>query len=136
MKLNILFKKIIFSVVVVFLLSGCVARIWGSYVGQPKEGGDGRYSSSFNCSYEDCFQETEAILESIGAELFSKSKKKGFISAIYFGSVYKNYVDTTEVGIFFKEVESGKIQIDVACGNIGLAEAASKKIFSELNKKY
>lgn len=133
---NIFLRKLVLCVVILFFLPGCIGNFWGSYVGQPREGQQGRYSRSFNCPYNVCFGETLEILKEIGATIFSKSQKKGIISAMHFGRVYRNYVDTTEVKIFFKKIDSEKTKIDVACGNYGLAEAVSQKIFSELNKKY
>ena len=54
---------------------------------------------------------------------------------MYFDSIYKQCIDTTEVGIFFKEVDARKTQVDVACGNSGLAEFAAEEIYPLLEKK-
>ena len=61
-----------------------------------------------------------------------KSKRDRTILAWYFDKAYESCIDTTKVTVYFKELEPNKTQIDVACGNYGLAEFASKEIFSRI----
>jgi len=133
------FQGLMLSIITVFFLSGCSIRhfsgyMLGTYVSQPKEGEKGRYSRIFNCPYPVCYEEVQGILIRMGALIFIKNKKGHMISAMHFDKIYRYCIDTTEVGIFFKEIGPAKTQIDVACGNYGLAKFASEKIFSRLKK--
>ena len=138
-KYHFFYRGLILSITAIFFLSGCSARhflghISGTYVSQPKEGEEGRYSRSFDCSYSVCYEEVQKILKEMGVVIFIKDKKGHMFSAMYFDKIYKHCIDTTEVGIFFKEIAPWKIQVDVACGDYNLAKFASKEIFSHLEK--
>ncbi|MFH1655744.1 MAG: hypothetical protein ABH954_03950 [Candidatus Omnitrophota bacterium] len=134
-KLNIFLKNFAIYFVILIVFSGCIGNIVGTDVRQPKEGQKGRYSQSFNCSFPACYEGVQEILQEMRVLIFYKNQKKRMISAMYFSSIYKNCNDTTEVGIFFKEIASGKTQIDVICGNYNLAKFASEQIFSQLKER-
>ena len=130
-------KKIIVILMLIFL-SGCVSLenlpdyIAGTYVRQPAEGTGGRYIKTFDSAYEVLFDKAAERVEEIGGRIRYKSKRKGVIIAWYFDEVYRRCIDTTKVTVYFKEITSGKTQIDVACGNYGLARFVSEKLFPKL----
>lgn len=130
-----LFKNSCLSFIVIFLLCGCYRYIIGTEVTQPEKGQKGRYSQNFNYSYSDCFTRTKKVLCETGVSVYYESLPEGIISAKNFNGIFKNCIDTTEVGIFFKETGPGKTQVDIACGNINLAEFAAKLIFKNLEEE-
>ena len=135
------FFNILIGIFLVFLLLGCHGRghligyTLGTYVSQPEEGEEGRHSETFDCAWEDCYQDVQDVLKDMDVLIFHRDKRRKMISAMYFDKIYKNCIDTTEVGIFFKEIEQDKTQVDVACGNYDLAEFASEKIYLGLSEK-
>jgi len=122
-------------------LSGCCSiknipdYIAGTYVKQPEEGTPGRYIETFDYSYPICFEKALGTLKELGVAVRYKSVKKRTILAWYFDGIYDRTIDTTKVGIYFKKITPEKTQVDVACGNYGLAKFASEKIFQGLQKK-
>ena len=128
-----LFKVSLLVLVIAF--SGCTRYILGTYVRQPKEGEEGNYGRVFVCSYPECYQMSQEVLKDMGVLIFYKNEKEHYISAMYFDRIYNKCIDTTEVGIFFKEIDENATQINVACGNYGLAEFAADRIFSGLDEK-
>ena len=121
-------------------LSGCCSiknlpdYIAGTYVKQPEEGTPGRYIETFDYPYPICFEKVIDTLKELGVPVRYKSMRKRMILAWYFNKIYGRTIDTTKVGIYFKKITSEKTQVDVACGNYGLAKFASEKIFQELQQ--
>jgi len=131
-------KYILFSFLLAlcFAGSGCYRYIIGTYVRQPQPGQPGRHTQSFVCSWEDGFDQVEVIIGEMQGLIFYKSKKEQMISAMHFHHVFRDCIDTTEVGIFFKGIDESTTQVDVACGNYPLAEFVSQEIYSRLEKKF
>lgn len=134
------FKIVTLLVLVLLFLSGCCkpehipGYVAGTYVAQPEEGTEGRYSKTFDRSYPACYEEVETALRDMGVSIRHKSKRKRVILAWFFDKVYDNCIDTTKVSIYFKELKPEKTQIDVACGNYGLAKFTSEELFGRLEK--
>lgn len=131
-------KIYITSIIVMALLSGCCSLknlpdyIAGTYVNQPEEGTPGRYIKAVDLPYPASFERAEKALEEMGASIRYKNKKKHTILAWYFDKMYDKCIDTTKVGVYFKELSPEKTQIDVACGNYGLAEFVAAGLFEKL----
>jgi uncharacterized protein YceK len=130
-------KKLVCLICIIFL-SGCSSLrnlpdyIAGTYVRQPEEGTAGRYIKIIDLPYSACFDKAEGALKEMGASIRYKNRKKHTILAWYFDKIYDNCIDTTKVGVYFKEISPEKTQVDVACGNYGLAEFAATKLFEKL----
>lgn len=133
-------KLLLTLIIGMYALSGCCSvknlpdYIAGTYVNQPEAGTGGRYIKTFDYPYHTCFERSEAILEGMGASIRYKSKRKHKILAWYFDKIYDTCIDTTKVGVYFKELSPQKTQVDVACGNYGLAKFVSDELFKELEK--
>ena len=133
-------KKFIPLLLSALLLSGCVAiqnipeYIAGTYVRQPEEGTGGRYIKIFNLPYSDSFDRAEQAVVEMGGSFRFKSRRKRTILAWYFDKVFAGAIDTTKVGIYFKEIDPGKTRIDIACGNYELAKFVSDRVFARLEK--
>lgn len=131
-------KKFIFFVISLIALSGCCRLenlpdyIAGTYVNQPKEGTGGRYVKIFDLPYSDSFDRAAQAVVEMGGSFRFKSRKRRTILAWYFDKVFVGAIDTTKVGIYFKEIEPGKTQIDIACGNYELAKFVSDRVFARL----
>jgi len=128
----------IIGLLILFVLAGCTSLknlpgyIAGTYVSQPEEGTEGRYTETFNSSYANCYQDTKTALSQMGASIRHESKKDHVILAWFFNKIYDNCIDTTKVSIYFEEVNPEKTKVGVACGNYGLAKFASEELFKRL----
>ena len=82
----------------------------------------------FNLSYDAAYAKTKIILKEINAFIYTTDEAKKLIA------VYVSEKDTTPVGIFFKEIDGGKVQIQVSSPSAYAREFISGKIFSGLEK--
>lgn len=80
----------------------------------------------FNLDYPACFAKTQDILKQIGAYIYAKDNKKQMIA------IYLTTEDTTPVGLFFKEVEAGKTQLEVSSLSTYGKEIIAKRVFTML----
>jgi hypothetical protein len=84
---------------------------------------------TFNYDYFTCYTKTLDILKSMGAYVYMQSIKKHMIA------IYVSESDTTPVGLFFKEVDSANIQVEVSSLSTYAKEFIAGKVFSVLDKK-
>ncbi len=84
---------------------------------------------TFNYDYFTCYTKTLDILKSMGAYVYMQSIKKHMIA------IYVSESDTTTVGLFFKEVDSANIQVEVSSPSTYAKEFIAGKVFSALDKK-
>jgi hypothetical protein len=117
------------------ILSGCLSYILGTKVNQPLEGQEGYYSRTFTCSYQDAFVHIQNILDEMGVSIYHQSQEEGIISAQGFNAVFKQCATNTEVGIFFKSIDTLTTRISIACGNVYLAKFAADEIYRRLDEK-
>jgi len=133
--------KVIIGILILFLIFGhtdpveVTKQIMGVSIKSLKEEQVERESKVFNYEYNFCYEKTLEVLKEMGVYVFRENKKKHFIVAMNFDKIFKKCIDTTEVGIFFKEIENKQTKIDVTCGNLNLVKFASEEIFSRLKKK-
>jgi hypothetical protein len=81
---------------------------------------------SFSYDYFTCYTKALGILEQAGAYIYEKDIKKHIIA------VYVSEVDTTPVGIFFKEADAKNIQVEVSSLSTYAKELIASKLFSAL----
>ena len=81
------------------------------------------------------FAKIEKRFKLIGAVIHGLDKKNNFILADNFNAEYGSCINTTQVGIIIDQAETGKVHIEVASANYGLAEFVAKEIANNLDKK-
>jgi hypothetical protein len=81
---------------------------------------------SFNYDYFTCYTKALGILEQVGAYIYEKDVKKHMIA------IYVSEIDTTPVGIFFKETDAKNIQVEVSSLSTYAKELIASKLFSVL----
>lgn len=79
-----------------------------------------------DCDYDSCYRKVEERLIEIGSYIYAK--RKDLIA------VYISQKDTTPAGIFFKEVNGQKTQLEIASPAADTREYLADKIFSVLEK--
>lgn len=120
-------------------LTGCAKLwetpkiIWGSSIYTLRQGLDNSYYEYFNCDFEDCFNAivTYADIDP-SVNVFQKSFVKSYI--VLMG--IERSVDTTEVGVFFTEVEENVIRVDISSLSSNAKRYGSKAVFKELTELY
>ena len=133
--------KIIISILILFLIFGhtdpveVTKQIMGVSIKSLKEEQPGGESKVFNYDYNFCYEKTLEVLKEMGVYVFQKNKEEHYIIAMNFDKIFKKCIDTTEVGIFFEEMENKRTKIDITCSNLNLVKFASEEIFSRLKKK-
>lgn len=92
------------------------------------------YSKTFNKDFFSSYQQILKVLEKMGAFVYRGSRKEHFIVAINFHKSFERSIDTTQVAIFFKELESGKTQVEVASLNYSLAKFVAPNYLKSLRR--
>ena len=124
-------KRVQLKILMIFLLaaslSGCTAlTVFGvSRQALQKEGI--KYSKTFDKDISYCYENTLKTLASWGVTIYEK-KARRYILALRFDTVFANCIDTTEIGIFFKELEPNKTKIEVSSFNHNLSNLVGEKL--------
>ncbi len=84
---------------------------------------------TFDYDYASCYKNVKEILSRIGAYTYCDDKNKKFIA------FYVSAEDTTPVGIFFKEIDASKTQLEVASPSTSAKETIANNVFSALEKR-
>jgi len=87
-----------------------------------------KYSKSFEKDVQYCYRTTKDALDKWNASVWYE-QENCYIIAIKFNKIYKNCIDTTELGIFFKEEGPQKTQVEVSSMNHHLSQFVSEKLF-------
>ncbi len=77
--------------------------------------------------YNSCYKMVEEELSEIDAYVYTRRKD---LIAVYISST-----DTTTAGIFFKEIDKQKTQVEIACPASSKKEYLAEKIFTALEKR-
>lgn len=83
---------------------------------------------TFDYDYFTCYTKTLDILKNIGAYIYAQDIKKHMIA------LYLSQEDTTEVGIFFKEINSASTQVEVSSPSTHAKERIANTLFTALEK--
>jgi len=85
---------------------------------------------TFDYDYFSCYTKTVDVLKKrSGAYIYTQDIKKHMIA------LYVSEADTTSVGIFFKEIEKNKTQVEVSSASTYAKELIAGKVFDLLNPK-
>ncbi|MFH1190015.1 MAG: hypothetical protein V1682_04925 [Candidatus Omnitrophota bacterium] len=122
-------KKMIAMVSVCIFICGCATsgNVWKEVVGvSTKEVENARpdaLTKVFDLNHKTCYDKAEALLRRM-PYVSIYHKDKGMIA------VYVINPNTTAVGIFFKEIDSGHTQVDVSSASTPTKEWVANNIFS------
>lgn len=93
------------------------------------------YAQTFDQDLSSCYEKINKKLRKVGASFYRGSQKQGFLVVTNFTKVFPQSSASTEVAIFFTEIENLKVQVEVASLNYSLAEFISSEIFNYLEGK-
>jgi hypothetical protein len=119
------YLKLIMIVVAVVSVSGCA--MLGITQWQLQHTG-AKYSRTFEKDAQYCYRTTKDALAKWNASVWYEQEGR-YIVAIEFNGIYKNCIDTTELGIFFKKEGPQKTQVEVASLNGNLSQYVSERLF-------
>ena len=124
-------KRAQLKIFIIFLLaaflSGCTALTIVGVSRQALEKEKIKYSKVFDKDISYCYENILKTLASWKVAIYEK-KEKRYILALHFDTVFANCIDTTEVGIFFKELEPNKTEIEVSSFNYNLSNFVVEKL--------
>jgi hypothetical protein len=83
---------------------------------------------AFPCDYANAFSQAKETLRNRGYYIYAQSAAEGMIAA------YCSELDTTPVGVFFKELDSGNTEVEISSPAAYAKEAAAKQLFPALNR--
>jgi hypothetical protein len=99
-----------------------------------------KYTKIVAAKPSECFIQVLVILKKRKAIIEKSDSKNNFIVAYGFNDFFKskdnrNVVNTTEVGILFKEASEGKTEIILVCDDYRLGTFIADEIFKKLENK-
>ena len=123
-------KKIFFIFLLCFM--GCspleFSRLIGVGTERFREAGK-IYTKDFNLDLASCYRRICLELRDMEASFYRGSQEEGFVVVTNFGKVLPQCSSSTEIAIFFTELGSYKVRVEVISLNYAVAEAVSLKIF-------
>jgi len=118
--------KILALAALVAFLPGC-AVLFGTDVRGLSEVKE-EHVKVFDKDVSYCYERTRFILTKWGAVAYDKIRGE-YIVAMKLDRVFPSCIDTTELGIFFTEIEPHKTEVKVTSLNYNLSKAVSRKLF-------
>jgi hypothetical protein len=95
-----------------------------------------KFSKNFTMSKKDCFDKTLEIIEKLRARVTHKNFKKGYVISFDFAKSFEDCcLDSTEAGVFIKEIDAENVIVEVCSDNSILGEKFSVKFFEMLIEK-
>ena len=82
----------------------------------------------FNYDYDSCYVEVKEMLLERDSYIYAEDSEKQMIA------IYVSQSDTTPVGIFFKEIDSGYTQVEVSSQSTYAKETIAKRISNHFKK--
>ncbi|MFH1715109.1 MAG: hypothetical protein ABH857_02820 [Elusimicrobiota bacterium] len=95
---------------------------------------DNVYSGEYNRKQKMCFNRVINLFFDLDIDVFNK-KKYEHIGARGFNKKYANSIDTTDVGIFFEELDTERTRVKVVSNNYDLAQYAFQIINEEMKRE-
>ena len=129
--------KRVFLVFCLFFISCSpleVNRLFGVGLRRFREEGK-IYTEAFNTDLPFCYGITVEELSKVGASFYRGSQEEGFIVFINFVKAFPQCNASTEVAVFFTELDNSKTQVEVVSFNYSLVEFVALNLFINLNKK-
>jgi nucleoside diphosphate kinase len=119
--------------ILVFNLLGCakiketVKGISGVSTKILEDNRESAIRKEFNYDYNTCYNKIKKILKAEGCYIYSQELKKHLIA------VYLSQEDTTPVGVFFREIDSEKTEVEVSSPSTYAKELIAERISAKLN---
>ena len=126
------------AILVTITLGGCAGVqetakvLWGSSTRALEEARSEAISKVYQCHYEECYKEVLKIAELEKLEVFIKDKVKRHIVLIGI----KGSVNTTEVGVFFTELNDREVRVEVSSLSTNAKKKVSEMIFPQLGQVF
>ena len=123
-------KKIFFIFLLFFV--GCspleISRLFGAGLRPFRERGK-IYTKAFDEDLSSCYGRIAQKLREMEASFYRGSQEEGFLVVTNFVKVFPQCNTSTEVAIFFTELENFKTRVEVASLNYLLAEFIASEFF-------
>ena len=111
-----------------------LSRLFGAGLKPFREKGK-IYTKAFDRDLPSCYAEIIQKLKAMEVSSYRGSQREGFLVARHFVKVFPQCSASTEVAIFFTELESSKTQVEIASLNYSLAEFIASELFNDLGKE-
>ena len=119
------------SVILILVLCGCsaaqVRQEFLGYSANDVRNSRTKHVQAFDMSTADCIAKIKDVLKDMEA-IAREDERNQYIVADNFQGVFRSTINTTQVGILVTSVSEGKCRVEIASGNIGLAEFVAKEI--------
>ena len=129
--------KKIFLIFLLFFV-GCspleFSRLLGAGTKRFREQGK-IYTKIFDIDFFSCYAQITRKLKEMQVSSYRGSQKEGFLVATGFNGVFPQCRESTEVAIFFTELDNFKTKVEVISFNYSLAEVAASEVFSRSEDK-
>ena len=130
--------------IVLSLLIGCAPAeirkvVFGTSL-HDMEGAEKKYTKIVAAKPTECFIQVLVILKKRKAIIEKSDSKNNFIVAYGFNDFFKSkdnqdVLNTTEVGILFKDASEGKTEMVLVCDDYRLGAFIANEIFNKLESK-
>ena len=127
-----------FLLSVLFLLSGCaqatesLKTIWGSSTRALEKARDEAIRKTYYCGFNECYDTSLKLAKKAEYEIFIDDRIQEHIVVMGI----KGNVNTTEVGIFFEQLDRSQVKIDVSSLSSSAKEKVARTIFEGLDKEF
>ena len=139
-------NKIIIVIISCIYISGCAWVVdfprtaWGSSIRVLSDKRSDAETQTFSCKKEVCFEIVEALTLPHGVKdenddkfvLFANDPRGRYLIVMD----VPGSVNTTEVGIFFDELEAGQTKVDISSLSSRAKQAVAEIVFTKLSEGY
>ena len=135
---NALRHGIALLLIPIFIFAGCASVVevpktfWGSSTRALEEARVNALSKTYACSFRDCYQAVLLIAKENEYQVFIKDMARQVIVLMKIPTS----VDTTEVGIFFTELNGPQVKIYISSLSSHAKRVVAEALFSELDKSF
>lgn len=146
-------KYLALLIISCFILSGCLGHIIegtksiaGVSTKSLEEARSRGVSQVFEADRAVCFDAALSVLKEMGGYIYMQNKKRNIIVAMDLEKnkisntqettdIEYDYIDTTQLGVFFSDAGANKTKIELSSLSTSLLERTSERFFSLLVKK-
>lgn len=125
-------KFFIWALSFVILISGCTtlekvaSEALGTSTRTVEETRQDAIKEIFRFDFNTCYEKSKEILKDINTYIYAQKKEEKLIA------VFVTEVDTTPVGVFFKEIDANNTQVEVSSPSGYAKELIATKLFARL----
>ncbi|MDR0485717.1 MAG: hypothetical protein LBH29_03205 [Elusimicrobiota bacterium] len=89
----------------------------------------------FATSKSTAFKKSVNIINKLKAQITHSNYKEGYIAAFNLSKYFDNCLDSTEIAVFFEEIDAESVKITIACNNSLLLRNFADKFFEMFAQK-